>query len=283
MRCEQAREALWPEPQAGPARQEAFAHYGACPACQRFFAAQGALGDRLARLQRAPAPRGLRDRVAAHLSAETVAARLAVRRGGLRWLAGGGGALLAAAAALVLLINGPDVPDHIAEPLVQEAQRGVTALALATDDYSRLQTWFDERLGYTVHVPEISDADLVGGRLTEFGGVRTVAVLYLYHDAPITYFAWPTATVMGREVPGDRIVSGSAAGHVLAVWTERGYARAVVAAMPRSDVMGFAIECRAKAMMSTTTSRDGREINVASAPTPPRPDPRLSRSTVDPR
>jgi anti-sigma factor RsiW len=214
---------------------------------------QGVLGDRLARCARTPAPKGLHDRVAARLTTEpvvTLAPSPPRRR--LRWLAGGG-ALLAAAAVLVLFVTAPDVPGHIAQPLVQEAQRGATALTLATEDYSQLQAWFEDRVGYAVHIPEIADANLVGGRLTELAGIQTVAVLYLYHDAPITYFAWPTATVMGSEVPGDRIVSASADGHELAVWTERGYARAVVAAMPKGDVMGFAIECRAKAMMSRTT------------------------------
>lgn len=255
MHCEEARQALEPRPGRRPTARsleaEAFAHYEDCPACKRFFMRQEALRERLQRLSRVSAPPLLRQRIHAGLArAVSVRRRRATRA---RWLGGGG--VLAAAVLLILFVaRSPHarVPEAVIRPLVaQAAPRSTTAAngvdAVTTSNAPVLRRWFAERVPYRVDVPQIDGAVLVGGRVVDLAGSRTAAMEYRFHDRPLIFLALPTARVMGRAVDGEEIAAGSSEGYQVAVWVDHGFARAVVAPLPRSAVVGFAAACRAKA------------------------------------
>lgn len=255
MQCEDVRATLWPEPGPRPATQEfteAFRHYEVCEACQRFFAAQRALSARLARLQQTTAPASLRQRVQ-HAVASEADAHIPTRRR-VGWFVGAG-ALVAAAATVIVTVRAPIIPERVASPLVEQAARALPPgpsasdqRAITTSDPRELRQWFATRIPYSVDIPQIDDAVLLGGRVADLEGLPTAAVEYLFHDQPVTYFALSSGSVMGTDVDWDRIVARSADGYELAVWQEAGLARAVVAAMPRRDLMRFAEECREKAL-----------------------------------
>ena len=255
MRCEDVRLALWPEPGPRPVEQalaEAFEHYARCDACQRFFQVQRSLDQRLGRLARARSvPAGLRERVRSAITDEAVIS-IAHRRAW--WLTGAGTALLAAAAALVLVLTRPSMPPHVAQPLVAEARAGLDdgGAVFTSSDVEQVEAWLENHVGYPVVVPEITDALLKGGRIAEIGGTKGAAVVYLMHGRPISYFALASNQVMGRPVRGDRVIPVSSDGYEVALWSERGFARAIVAPMPRSDVVAIAEECRRKAAMSAS-------------------------------
>jgi hypothetical protein len=250
MRCEDARSVLWPEPASRSASDEisrrALDHYATCESCQRFFRAQRALAARVARLKDSvTVPGGRAARTRAALADETVLG--AASRRSYRWIAWGSPAVIAAAAALVLLLRPADVPSAVAQPLVQQAQ----VIAYQEDGYTSssipdLEAWLESRVGYPVHVPDISNAYLVGARVARLSDTETAAVVYLVHGLPLTYFALPSDRVMGREIRGGRVLAVSADGYEVALWAEQDGARAIVAAMPRNHVVDVAKECRDK-------------------------------------
>lgn len=258
MRCEEVRQALWPEADQRPATSglaEALTHVERCAACQEFFATQRVLGQRLRRLRATEAPQALRQRVERAIAQEAARIRGPRRTGA--WVAGAG-ALIAAAAALVFMVSLPEIPDRVAGPLVEHASRPIPDESLqatdafkTTSDRRALYQWFAERIDYSVDVPQIDDAQLLGGRVVELDGQRVAAVLYRYSDHPVTYYSLSAGEIMGSRVDWAKIVARSADGYELALWQEGGLARAVVAALPRSDVMRFAEECRAKALRAS--------------------------------
>lgn len=255
MRCEEVRQSLGPEPgprPATPSSAEAFAHLQQCAACERFFAMQQGLTQRLRRLCSMPAPQALRERVQQAIAQDAALIRAPDRRGVRLATAG---LLVATAAALVLMLSTPKIPDQIAQPLVEHASQAIleapfeaTDAVTKTSDPRQLYRWFAARVDYSVPVPQIDEAELMGGRVVELGGQRVAAVIYMYRNHPVTYFPLSSGEVMGSRVDWDKILTQSADGYELALWQEGGRARAVVAAMSRGDLMTFAEECRAKAL-----------------------------------
>lgn len=249
MRCEQARLELWPRP--GPRATsvggaEALAHYADCPACQWFFQVQAQLGARLGRLGSAAAPPQLRARILATLEREATAVTVRRRAG---WMAGAGTALLAAAAIVLLVGRGPE-PATLASPLVAHVQ-GVLedTQGITSSDIAEIERWFVESMGHPVVVPDIGDAYLLGGRVVALNGTQAAVVVYLYQGRPLTYFALPTDDLLGVTLRGDEVMATSVEGYEVALWTESGKARAVVARMSRAAVVDVAKECRDKALI----------------------------------
>ncbi len=242
MTCDLAREALWPDPSL-PALAQAREHYDRCEACQTFFRNQAALGERLAHLTRPGAPDALRARIVARVAAE----RRAVRR-----RAGWAGVALAAAAALAITI-GLRAPgdDDIAVPFVAQATRALPpANVFRSTQVGQVEEWLQNQIGDEVHVPDISDATILGGRVVELDGVPGVAAVYDYHGMPLTYFAVSTDEMAGRRMDIEAGIRLAAAqGYEVAIWAETSGLRAVAAQMPRAHVQAVAKECRDKAML----------------------------------
>ena len=253
MKCEEARRILGPEPRklpTGGQQEQANAHRASCDACRHYYGAQRALSQRLRRLSVAAlqAPPWLAARVRASLDDET--AQL-VRRRRLRLFAGSGTVALAAAATLLLLLGAPDTSRRVASPLAQAAQAGLASpVSIASSDTAILGAWLQHEVGYTVEIPNISDADLLGATVTEMDGVRGAAVVYEYHGQPLTYFDLPSSGFPGGWPQRGVVESASANGYEVAVWIQEGGARAVAALMPRRTVVDVANECRRKAVES---------------------------------
>jgi anti-sigma factor RsiW len=251
MRCETARRILWPQPGPRPATDEAaaaFEHYSSCEECRRFFAHQNVLGRRLKHLgARVKAPPGLVQRISAALADETVLHATGSRS---RRLSRGALALVAAAALLVVVIRPTGVPAEVAQPLVTEAQVILSQPeGYSSSDIRELENWLELRVGYPVHIPDISNSYLVGVRIATLAGTKTAAAVYLVEGMPLTYFALPSGRVLGLEVRGSRVKGVSSDGYNVALWAERGRARAIVAPMPLERVVGVAEECRNKSAL----------------------------------
>jgi anti-sigma factor RsiW len=102
-------------------------------------------------------------------------------------------------------------------------------------------------MGYHIDVPAISNAVLIGGRVVDLNHLPAAAVIYTMHGKQLTYFAMPTANLLGTTISNDRVRAVSSGGFNVATWTEAGAARAVVAAMDEKEVVAVARECRQKA------------------------------------
>lgn len=245
--CEETRLALWPEP--GPRRPsaevcEAFDHYTQCEACQKFFALQRELKERLKRAGQATvAPRELRERVYAALTATRVAEVSRRRRRTALW------ALAGAAAAMAgwLLFHRPaPSAERMAQPFVEELLREMPEGIVSELDPRNLARWFAERLGHAVPVLEIPGAQLVGGRIAYIDGVRSAALHYRSWGMPLIYFVVPGTSLMGREIAEEEVVTLSSRGFEVVVWREPGAVHAVAAPLERSELVAIAQECRRK-------------------------------------
>lgn len=162
-----------------------------------------------------------------------------------RTLAWTGFAVAAAAATVVLAVLGAD--RGLTRPLVQHATVGLAAeKTLVTSDPLQLGTWFYTQLGYSVQIPAISHADLIGGSVVDLRGIPTAAVAYQLHGNQLTYFALETTEESGGLTSED-VNTVSAHGFHVATWTELGSLRAVVAAMDEKEVAAVAEECKRSA------------------------------------
>ncbi len=241
MHCETARLQIGPDP--GPRPQSdvvdvALSHVASCHSCQGFYAVQTAMVRRLAALRPFPAPSGLRTRI--------LAATVQRPRGRSRWQLGGA---LATAAAVILLAT-TQLPrgNALALPLVEAARSQLAQTTMFETGHIRAaESWLEREIGYPVLVPDIPEAVLVGARVSDVGGQRSAIVVYLSRGMPVTYFALPTGQVMGRPVHDRGVISGASDGYEVALWTEQGRTRAIVAPMSRQEVIEIANECRSKA------------------------------------
>ncbi len=242
MTCDLARGTLWPEPSL-PALTEARDHYERCADCRAFFRGQTALGERLAHLTRPGAPDALRHRVVV-----AVAAERRVRRRLAGWVA----STLAVAAAVAIAI-GLRAPgdDALAIPFVAQATHALPpANTFRSTQLAQVEDWLQGQMGDEIHVPDISDATILGGRVVDVDGVPGVAAVYDYDGMPLTYFAVSTDEMGGLRMDVESgIQSAAAQGYEVAIWAESGGLRAVAAQMPRAELHAVAKECRDKAIL----------------------------------
>jgi anti-sigma factor RsiW len=202
------------------------------------------VSERLHALRLPAAPPELRRRIIASLDAsDQTGARPRRTWQMLAW-----GGLATAAAAIILTLAIPRADNGLAHPLVQHAIVGLAAeQTLVTSDAQQLGTWFYSQLEYTVQVPAISHATLIGGSVVDLRGVPTAAVAYEMNGRQLTYFASPSTEAFGSPLTGQDVKTVSANGFHVATWTEVGTLRAVVAAMDEEEVAAVAEECKRRA------------------------------------
>lgn len=255
MNCNEARSAIGPDLEPAPPTPEAqvaIEHYQKCEACRRFYANQIRLVNRLKQLNTARAPEHLRDRVLAAIDAELgerSPGQPRVRR--RRWIASG---LAAAAVALVAIwLSRPDATNTAHQAAILLAQTAHDSVAadqlMASDEATPLRSWLASRVGSSFEIPDIPDAQLTGGRVTQLDGVSTAAIRYQYRGMELVYFMIPASAVSRRMPDDDDLWSFTANGFELVLWREGATTRAVMAPMPRAELEAIAEQCRSKAMI----------------------------------
>lgn len=205
------------------------------------------LSHRLSLLGEQPAPDELRRRILDALDREDRAADGPITAGRIAGIGG-----LAVAAALAgLIFTGPrrhTDPDSAITSAVAPA--GLPTLGqIESGDASHIRRWLESQVGYSVEVPDITDARLTGARIVSTDGSAAAAVTYTLHGQPLTYLALPGARVLGRLVSHESVETMSVDGYNVATWTEKGAARAVMAPISRREVAAVARECKRKATL----------------------------------
>lgn len=242
--CDAARRAL-SELVGGAGRlsAELEAHLALCPACRAFLLREQQLHRRLRRLPRVPAPATLRATIRARLRGD----RVSHRRYRVAWMLAGS---IAAALALVWLGRAePGTPAELALPLANIAQDGLERTErVDTLAEEAVMTWLRARAGYTVDLPRMGGAVLVGARTERVDGSPAATLVYLVNGMPVTYFAVPSRRILGYRLEADTVTSHAADGYEVAFWTERGQARALAAPRGRVAVRELAEECRRAAL-----------------------------------
>lgn len=233
--CDDAREALWPDPVATD-HAAARAHYAACAACQRFFAWQAVLGARLARLRPMEAPALVRGRLRMRLGAATAA-----RRRRPLWAA----ALLAAALLIAALTLAPASP---MAPFAPAAHR-LAAMPMESVMVDRMEAsaMLSARLSMPLILPDIEGADFMGADLVPVDGAMWAGARYQFKGMTVAYFALP----MDGMDPDSTMTAGREGRWEVAMWEEPDGMRVLAAEVPitRDEVMALASECRNKSLM----------------------------------
>ena len=197
---------------------------------------------RIAETQRAP--RRLRDQVFADVAAEQLDTRHR-----FRWdllAAGFGGALVSVAAALTIWLATPN-PVTVGDdtPWLDIALNNVTGEAtFQTNEPAALRTWLEDRVSHDLDVPAIPSAELKGGRLAYVAGIRGAAIEYILNDVRLTYVMIPNDVMDMFAEAGDSMVTWSVRGRRIVMWSQGGDTRALVAAIPRHELLKIAEHCR---------------------------------------
>ncbi|WP_437528675.1 zf-HC2 domain-containing protein [Sorangium sp. So ce726] len=163
------------------------AHVAGCGPCRRAAEVLGGVRRALVAKADGEVPKHLRDR------AEATARNARARRRG-PWAITA--ALAASAAAAALLVGSPSrgVSAAMADELVSHHVRGFARerpCDFESSDPGAVAGWLEGKLGYTVTVPAVSGARLLGARLCQIGGTRTAALMYASGDKPLTVFVPP--------------------------------------------------------------------------------------------
>jgi anti-sigma factor RsiW len=170
------------------------AHLERCEPCARAARVMRGLGDAL----RASAPRAVPDHVVAR------ARRLERRSPRRRWATIAAAALAAAACvSLFAARHGrPELDQALASELVTNHLRGFAReqpCDFSSSDPGAVSAWIEQGLGYSVEVPSLPDAQLIGARHCHLGGTKVAAILYRCGDAPVTIFAPPPESQVAEE------------------------------------------------------------------------------------
>jgi anti-sigma factor RsiW len=156
---------------------------------------------------------------------------------GWRHAAAFGAAALTLSAALVAL-----PPTHGDERLMQAAASsylGATStqlLAVASSNADVVQPWLSEQLRFRVpvHVPALSGATLLGGRLDKLETRTVAALVYRMAGHTVQEFVW------SADDDSSRMRTESVRGLNLTHWSRGGLRYCVVSDLPQGQLVAFA-------------------------------------------
>ncbi|HEX9730150.1 MAG TPA: hypothetical protein VGA37_16770 [Gemmatimonadales bacterium] len=243
MTCHRFREGLPPD-LALPAEEAFRTHFDGCAACRAFLHVQREIRERVRRLEHVPPPPALVWKVRALVAREAATPVSAWRR--RVWI----GPILAVAAVIAIAVGlRTNDPTDMAKPFAAQASAALDpATGYRSNDASNVERWLAARTGERVTIPDIADAQLVGGRVLEVAGQMTAAADFRLHGQSLTWFAVPSPEIGGRRVSDAGIMSASIREYHVAMWSEAGGVRVIAAPMPFDDVMAIAADCRMQAL-----------------------------------
>ncbi|MFN2421942.1 MAG: hypothetical protein ABR527_11330 [Gemmatimonadota bacterium] len=182
---------------------------------------------------------------------EAVYARLAEARleqRGRRWRAG-----FAAAAVLALVLVGAVLvlrPRAPTAPLVSlVAAEHANALGgdrLSSSDRGEVEGWLAARVGFAVHVPELSEARLTGARICLTPGGRGAMVEYAVGNRTLSYFILPSQPNALAIGPG--LTRAAENGYRIVLWRDAGVVHVMVGALSHEQLDRLAHECIEQAL-----------------------------------
>ncbi len=194
----QERLSAWFDGEADVREQAAVAmHLAACAGCSREAARYRSLRDALkteAAASEAPVPEALRRRVSAlvrpawptvwrrKLLAGAVAAAASV---GVFWTAWPGG-----------------FNDALAMDLERHHLKAFSRTSpcdFESSDPQAVKAWVEREVGYSVEVPVVPGATLLGARRCQLGGQLTASLQYRYGDRAMTLFLPPPGSAAARQ------------------------------------------------------------------------------------
>lgn len=240
------KETLGMDSEVGLAKQ----HVNSCPECRQMLNQQENFRRLLtSKLPPKPVPASLRESILASIAAERMHKSPPRPFNRKTFITVGIAAVL-----LLLFIIYPSFPerpieyatavqalaqDHIANELREHP------LDLQTADSAELERWFGTRVDFSVHIPPLRNADLLGGRLCVVNGERVAYLAFRSTDpeqsgkasVPISmYIAERNVIDLSRmrviaSSGSKRILHGDAKGCNVIMWEERGLIFSMVSDM----------------------------------------------------
>lgn len=135
------------------------------------------------------------------------------------------------------------IQDHIATKVKEHP------LDLVTSDRAELEQWFARRVDFSVTIPRLHHAKLMGGRLCLIGGKRAVSLSWEQQDVPITLYIVdrsvidPTALRPLASINKKSVFHADAKGCNLILWEDRGLVYCLVSDLSTENLLQLIGPC----------------------------------------
>ncbi|MGH9674249.1 MAG: hypothetical protein ACRD44_13795 [Bryobacteraceae bacterium] len=245
-----ARKAVYPSPERCALTvqtAQALDHVRECPDCRHYFEGQTEW-SRVLRLKAGtePAPEALRERVAGMIEKHQRVPSQRIRR------------RVVAAGILLALAPGLWLASYFRSQLLFQAMCEDHAKYINTESQLRssetahIESWFRDKTDFSVRVPALDNAEIVGGRLCFLRGRKAALVSYRHQSRPVSLFQLNgrdvSLTALDRwEVDGAPIWRASWKGYSLAAFEHRGVVYALVSDVRESELLDMASAAQIKA------------------------------------
>lgn len=252
MNCSQARNILFPSPEKALATIEtpaALGHLRGCESCQTFFEQQQKWSSALqAKAGAESAPEALRERIGRLIERHRTAnsERLNTRR---HFLAGAAAIVLAA--GLGLLWPAWKLPSRafFQEMCLDHVKYLDAQLQFSSANPAAIELWFRDKTEFRVHVPTLTDADLIGSRLCFLKQHKAALIFYRKQGQAVSLFEFSQSGVslsaLDRTVlDGSPIWHKSFNGYSLVAFESRGVVTVLVSDLPEGELVPLALAAR---------------------------------------
>ena len=256
--CGETRRILWPDAGLRVVTAERLAaekHSDECGECRRFLQEMVQASERLRHeVARPAAPPAVRDRLFKAVAQARIGSQRRTRRS----------RGLIAAIAVVVAVGGTwwmtrpraETEREMAELLVTDHQRALSADGLMTTDTAAAARWLERQLAFAVQVPSFPGGQLLGARVVVLDGRRAAVMQYRIDGRLVSYYVSPLPGVQG-SAGGMRPPSPARwAGYQVVSWQEPGLLHALVGNLPEARLDELARICIAQ--MGMTLSARGR-------------------------
>jgi anti-sigma factor RsiW len=114
-----------------------------------------------------------------------------------------------------------------------------------SSDTGQIESWFRGKTDFSVRVPALANADLVGGRLCFLRGRKAALIVYRRQSRPVSLFQLNSrgvslAALDRWEVDGAPMWRASWKGYSLAAFQQRGVVYALVSDLRESELLELA-------------------------------------------
>lgn len=244
MTCDECRQLLVLEEDELEVPVDARDHLSTCPGCLDFIQEQAALRAQVRRLaQSEQAPQTLRRRIEKMVGGRTTGGAGSPRL--KRQIIG-----LAASVALVLsgylaaryyIVQRGPTADHLAQQFVSDHLHYLPGREqFVSDSPQAIQKWFEGRVDFPVHVPEIPTAAVEDARVCDIAG-RKAALLHYRHkpsETLISLFVAEEPKSFEKE-KSPITIAQSYQGYNASLWCKRGLVYTLVASLDDASLKRF--------------------------------------------
>lgn len=246
MNCNEFRKQRILEEAEGILPADVSAHFAECAECQRYLRDEERLRSEVHKLTETEhPPQALQTRVAELLHRSTAQKQ----RGARRWLA-------VAAALLLMLGAGAGYlwyhhaqtlsPERLAQQLINDHLHYLPGREqIVSGSAQQVEGWFQGRVDFPVHVPEVPDAALQDARVCDISGRKAALLHYLHKPggALISVFVAEEPRSFDRQMKSGTLVA-SDQGLNSTLWCHRGLVYSVVAPLDDATLQQIAESVR---------------------------------------